>query len=588
MATRPTQRVCQTTSITAPVGGWNARDSVSAMPPTDAVSMVNFYPTPTFVQIRRGYKRFSTGINGQVNTLLTFAGKNDQKLFAAAGVKLYNADNPIAVEVLTIENDKFQYVNFANAGGQYLIACNGEETIIYDENNDRWVKMAGTNTPVTINSITHVGAVATANCATPHNLVTGNYVTITGSTPAEYNGTFRVTVLDTDSFRYTMANAPTEDATVVGTYTIIFGSFGADPAKFNAVNLFKNRLYFVEKDTLNAWYLPLDSISGELKPLYFGGIATQGGVLRAMGTWTLDAGQGADDYAVWATSMGEVIVYNGTDPNDPNAWALKGVWQFGYVFNTRCFYKYGGDLLMMSQDGLVPLTGSLQSSRLDPRIFLTDKIFYEIAQQVQFNSDRFGWQILYYAKPNMLIINIPDPNGTKQFVMHTISKAWASFEGINATCWELKYDICYFGGDGYVGQFWESGSDDGQLISATCQQAYSYFDMAGQQKRFTMVRPTFFLDAGRPDYYAAINVDFNTENYLGKVVFNPDFTTVGIWDVAIWDQSVWGGGFVPFSAWTGVQGIGYAGAINLSVISKDENIRWVSTDYVMEKGGVIQ
>lgn len=584
---QPSQRVCQTSSITAPIGGWNARDSIAAMPPTDAVSMVNFFPTPTFVQLRRGFTKYSTGITGQVNTLMTFAGNNDQKMFAAADLTLYNVDTPIATEVLTVENDKFQFVNFSNNGGNYLIACNGEETLIYDDANNRWVKMAGTQTPSTITAITHIGTQATVNCATPHGLVTGNYITLTGALPTTYNGTYRVTVLDADTFRYTLAQDPQFDAAPVGEYTILFGTTGVDPAKFIQVNLFKNRLYFVEKDTLNAWYLPVDAIGGEFKPLYFGGIATQGGILRAMGTWTLDAGQGADDYAVWATSMGEIIVYNGTDPNDPAAWALKGVWQFGYIFNNRCFYKFGGDLLIMSQDGLVPLSASLQSSRLDPRVFITDKIYYEIAQQVQYNSNQFGWQILYFAKPNMLIINIPDPNGTKQFVMHTISKAWASFEGINAKCWELKYDQCYFGGNGYVGQFWESGSDDGELISASCQQAYSYFDMVGQQKRFTMVRPTFFIDAGTPAYYAAVNTDFNTQDYLGNVVFNPDFSVVGIWDVAIWDQSAWGGGFTPYQAWSGVRGIGYSGGINLSMISKDEQIHWVSTDYVMEKGGVV-
>lgn len=582
---KPQQRVCKTASISAPVGGWNARDSVAAMPPTDAVTMVNFYPTPTYVTLRRGYTEYSKGINGQVNTLMTYSALNDQKMFATANLTMYEATIPTATPVLTVENDKFQYVNFSNSGGQYMVAVNGEETLIYD--GVKWVKMAGTNTPSAITSITHIGTQATVNCTTPHNLVTGNYVTITGADPVEYNGTYKITVIDADSFRYTMATAPATDATTVGAYTIIYGSFGVDPRKFIAVNLFKNRLYFVEKDTLNAWYLPVDAIAGELKPLYFGGIATQGGKLQAMGTWTLDAGQGADDYAVWATSMGEVIVYNGTDPSDPAAWALKGVWQFGYVFNTRCFYKFGGDLLLMSQDGLIPLTGALQSSRLDPRIFLTDKIFYEISQQVQYNSNQFGWQILYYAKPNMLIINIPDPNGTKQFVMHNISKAWSSFEGINATCWELMYDQCYFGGNGYVGQFWESGSDNGELISATCQQAYNYFDMPGQQKRFTMIRPTFFLDAGRPAYYAAINVDFNTENYLGNVVFNPDFTAIGVWDAAKWDESVWGGGFTPYAAWQGVQGIGYAAGANISLIAKDEEIRWTSTDYVMEAGGVI-
>lgn len=586
MAT-PQQRVCQTSSITAPIGGWNARDSVSAMPPTDAVTMVNFYPTPTYVTVRKGYTKFSTGISGSVNTLMTYAGQNEQRMFGSAGTKLYEIISPTAVEVFTVLNDKFQFVNISNAGGNYMVACNGEETIIYDGQTHTWARMAKVNTSQTINTITNIGAVATVNCAAPHGLETGNAVTITGVNVPEFNGTFNIVRLDADSFRYTMASVPQTTPTVFGSYSVMFGTTGADPNKFVQVNLFKNRLYFVEKNTLNAWYLPLDAISGEFKPLYFGGVATQGGNLQAMGTWTLDAGQGADDYAVWATSMGEIIVYNGTDPNSATDWALKGVWQFGYVFSNRCFFKFGGDLLILTEDGLIPLAGALQSSRLDPKVFLTDKIFYEIAQQVQFNSERFGWQIFYYAKANMLLMNIPDANGTKQFVMHNISKAWASFEGINSHCWDLLYDRAYFGGDGYVGLFWESGSDDGQLISSTCQQAYSYFDMVGQQKRFTMIRPTFFLDSGVPAYYAAVNVDFNTQNYLGNVVFNGDSTPVGIWDLAIWDLSIWGGTFVPYQAWTGVQGIGYAGAVNLSVIAKDNDIRWTSTDYVMEKGGVI-
>jgi hypothetical protein len=71
------------------------------------------------------------------------------------------------------------------------------------------------------------------------------------------------------------------------------------------------------------WYLPVNSISGAANPLDFGAIARNGGYMQAMGTWTLDAGQGADDYAVFVTSMGEVIVYNGTDPTEPSNMGIK-------------------------------------------------------------------------------------------------------------------------------------------------------------------------------------------------------------------------------------------------------------------------
>jgi hypothetical protein len=575
-----------TASITAPIGGWNARDSVAAMPPTDAVSLTNLYPTPTDVQLRKGYSKKSIGITGKVNTLMNYAGANTQKLFAAAGTAIYNCDTATATNVYTITNDKFQYVNITNAGGNFLVACNGTDpTLIYDGTN--WIKMATTTTASAITSITHVGTLATLTTTTPHGLVTGNQVTLTGNLPTAYNGTYVITVTGASTFTYVMASTPVTNALTIGSYLVNFGVTGINPNTFINVNLFKNRLYFTEKNTLKVWYLPVNALGGAASQLDFGGIARNGGYLQGMATWTIDAGQGVDDYAVFVTNMGEVIVYNGTDPSNADTWALKGVWQLGYIFNRRCFYKWAGDVLLLTQDGLVPLASALQSSRLDPRVNITDKIFYAISQAADLYSNEFGWQVIYYAKPNMLIINVPDTNGTQQYVMHTISKAWCNFTGINTTCFELHNDDIYFGGTGFVGKFFDTNADNGAQISATCQQAYSYFENPGQQKRFTMVRPTFLVDVGTPGIYAGINTDFQTQNNLGKVTFVNTPTTTAVWDVAKWDADVFAGNLVISRQWQGVTGLGYAGGINLNMVSAGIDVHWVSTDYVMERGTVI-
>ena len=575
-----------TSSITAPIGGWNARDSVAQMPPTDAVTLTNLYPTPTDVQLRKGYSKYSIGITGQVNTVMNYAGATTQKLFAAAGTIIYNCDTATATNVYTISNDKLQYVNISNSGGHFLVACNGvDPTLIYDGTN--WIKMATTTTASTISTITHVTTVATLTTATPHGLVTGNEITISGAAPSAYNGTYIVTVTGTSTLTYVMATTPATNAITVGTYLVNFGVTGVNPNTFVNVNLFKNRLYFTQKDTLSVWYLPTNALGGAASQLDFGGIARNGGFLQGMATWTLDAGQGADDYAVFITNMGEIIVYNGTDPSDAATWALKGVWQLGYVFSRRCFYKWAGDIMLLTQDGLVPLASALQSSRLDPRINITDKIYYEISKEADAYSTYFGWQVIYYAKPNMLVINIPNPTGTEQYVMHTISKAWCNFTGINTTCFELHNDDLYFGGTGYVGKFWDTNADDGGQISATCQQAYSYFDKPGQQKRFTMVRPTFLVDVGTPGIYAGINTDFQTQNNLGKVTFVNTPTTTAVWDAAHWDNDVFAGNLVISRQWQGVTGLGYAGGINLNMVSAGIDVHWVSTDFVMEQGTVI-
>ena len=577
----------KTASIPSPIGGWNARDSLAQMAPTDAVQLVNFFPTPTDVTLRSGYSKYSTGISGEVDSLMNYAGRTSQTLFAAAGTKIYNCNTSTATEAFTgTTNAKFQHVNFSNAAGNFLVACNGSDaTLVY--NGTAWFKIATTSTAQTISSITRSGTTATLTTASPHGLVTGNYVTVSGATPGDFNGGYVITVTGTSTFTYVMATTPANNATVVGTYTVS-GITGVDSSTFVSVNLFKNRLYFTQKNTMKVWYLGVNAISGAANQLDFGGIARNGGFLQAMGTWTLDAGQGADDYAVFVTSMGEVIVYNGTDPTDAATWALKGVWQLGQVFSRRCFFKWSGDLLLLTQDGLVPLASALQSSRLDPRVNLTDKIYFAVSQAATDYGDNFGWQINYFASQNMLILNIPVTAGVEQYVMHTITKSWARFINIQAYCFEVSGATgMYFGSDGFVGKFWDSNADDGGNITATAQQAYSYFDTPGQLKRFTLVRPILQSTGGIPTVLCGLSVDFDTQSQLGSVSFNPSILTTGVWDSGKWDDAIWGGGLTTTKIWQGVSGLGFAGSININVASQGIELHWASTDYVMEAGGVL-
>ena len=664
-----------TASITAPIGGWNARDSIAQMPPTDAVTLTNMYPTPTDVTLRRGYSRYSQlttstgvqtissitrvgttatlttalahglatgarvsisgttpadysgiyvitvtgtttftyvmtstpsgsatvvglykiGITTPINTLMNYAGVTTQEIFAVAGTTIYDSDTPTANAVFTVTSDKMQYVNFSNTSGDYIVACNGVDPVtVYD--GSVWFTMATTTTAATITSIarTSPSNVATVTTSTAHGLATNNKVVITVSSESTFLGSHVVTVTGANTFTF-VSSATTTVVGATGTYTVLGikgGTTGGTSYSINSntfihVNLFKNRLYFTEKNTMKVWYMPVNSLGGDAFPLDFGGIARNGGFIQGMATWTLDAGQGADDYAVFATNMGEVIVYNGTDPTDATTWLLKGVWQMGYIFSRRFFFKFAGDILLLTQDGLVPLAASLQSSRLDPRINITDKIYYEISREADQYSNEYGWQAIYYAKPNMLLINIPNPAGTEQYVMHTISKAWCNFTGISTTVFEMHNDDLYFGGAGFIGKFWDGFADDDQPISGTCQQAYSYFDMPGQQKRFTMIRPTFLVDAGAPGVYAGINTDFQTQNNLGQVSFQSVPTTVGVWDAATWDSEVWAGNLIVYRNWQGVSGLGYAAGVNLNIVSQGIDVHWVSTDFVMEKGTVL-
>jgi hypothetical protein len=664
----PKKFSAQTTSVPAPIGGWNARDSQANMNPMDAIQLVNWYPTPTDVTMRKGWTQssllttptgvvtistithvgvvatlttasshglatgkqvsitgctpsdyngvytitvlnstsftytmdtvpasdastvgtYEIGITTPVNTLMNYTEVGGYKLFAVADDTIYEASVNPAVRVFDgLDSDKLQSVNITNSGGHFLVACNGVDPVmIYD--GTQWFYVATTTTAAAISAITRTSpsATATFTAATAHNLVTGNRVTITGASEATFNGTFVITVTGANTFTYTSTGTTTATS-ITGAYTTI-GITGVNSNTFINVNLFKNRLYFTEKDTLTCWYLDVDAIGGPASPLYFGGIARNSGYLQAMGTWTLDAGQGADDYAVFVTSMGEVMVYNGTDPDNADTWALKGVWQLGQTFSRRCFFKWSGDLLLLTKDGLVPLASALQSSRLDPRVNLTDKIYFAVSQAATLYSDLFGWQINYYASANMLILSIPTSTGMEQFVMHNITKAWGRFTDIQAYCWEVTGDSnMNFGGNGIVGLFYDGYSDNGTNITATAQQAYSYYERPGQLKRFMMVRPILQSTGGVPNVVCGLSVDFDTQSQLGAVQFNPSTLTDGVWDTSKWDQANWAGGLITTKVWQGVTGLGFAGSINLNVASRGIELHWASTDYVMEAGGVL-
>jgi hypothetical protein len=69
-----------------------------------------------------------------------------------------------------------------------------------------------------ISSITSVGTLATLTTSTAHGLSTGDYVTISGVTPSNYNSSYAITVTGTTTFQYTMVSAPGGSATVLGSY----------------------------------------------------------------------------------------------------------------------------------------------------------------------------------------------------------------------------------------------------------------------------------------------------------------------------------------------------------------------------------
>jgi hypothetical protein len=71
-----------------------------------------------------------------------------------------------------------------------------------------------------ISSITRVSTLATLTTSTDHGLKTGDFVTVSGAIPVEFNGTYSITVTGVNTFTYVMASTPSADASVVGSYVV--------------------------------------------------------------------------------------------------------------------------------------------------------------------------------------------------------------------------------------------------------------------------------------------------------------------------------------------------------------------------------
>ena len=359
---------------------------------------------------------------------------------------------------------------------------------------------------------------------------------------------------------------------------------GVDSATFSNVTLFKNRAWFTANNSLKAWYLPVNSIGGAAVALDMTSIFQLGGYLMAGMTWTLDAGYGVDDYLAFITSNGEVLVWRLTDPTTPTGISQIGLYKLGSPIGRRCYTKFGGDLLVITQDGVVPMSGSLQSSRLDPRVSITNKIQYAMSLAISTYSANFGWSLLYYPKENQLLMNVPIAVGQQQqYVMNNITKSWCNFTGWNANCFELFQDNPYFGGDGYVAAAWNGLVDDTSNIQGFSLQSFQNYGTA-TQKQCKMIRYHLFTD-GNPSIFGNVNVDYNLIDQSAQLSFLG--TPVGLWDTGVWDSALWGGGLVPAANWEGATQIGYTFAPLLKTATQGIQLQWVATDLVFEAGGVL-
>ena len=347
----------------------------------------------------------------------------------------------------------------------------------------------------------------------------------------------------------------------------------------------QRRLWVGEEDSLSAWYLGVNAVSGAATEFALAAITSLGGYIMAMGSWSRDSGTGMDDVAVFITSEGEVVVYSGTDPAAAATWGLIGVFRIGKPIGRRCMVKAGSDLVIVTQDGFVPLSAILTVDQSQTRLVsLSDQISEAVNDAVRDNGALYGWQPIMYPQGLMMMFNIPQTSTTShQYVFNTITGAPTRFTGMNAVCWSLLNDNLYFGGaDGVVYKADNGTSDNGVDINADCLQAFNYFKSPQSNKLFKMVEPIFESD-GNPNAAIDFNVDFQIKAPTG--VASASAVNSGLWGISKWGIALWGTAGQIYRGWRGVRGNGRAGSIRIRIDTSTSVTSWIATNFTFVRGG---
>jgi hypothetical protein len=320
-----------------------------------------------------------------------------------------------------------------------------------------------------------------------------------------------------------------------------------DPSLFASVLSWKNRLWFVERGSARAWYLPVGAIYGAATAFNFGRRFPHGGELRALGSWSFDAGQGIDDQLVAVSGGGDVVIYVGTDPSSEQTFGIRAFWYAGGVpLGRRLMTDNGGDLLLMTSTGIVPLSRLTTGvNLLAPSQFDTYKVSSLFNSLQTRHRNARGWSMVMHPQDAVLIVLIPS-SSPKPIVMSLWNKGWSTYSGMPiGKCAAPWNGTLYFGtDDGRV--MVNDGDVDGVTLAdpnsfaAVPWSLLTGFHKLGdpRQKQVTMIRPTFVSEGDDPRYavearYAWDRSEIAAASIPAETV-GPNDWNEGEWNVAEW------------------------------------------------------
>lgn len=338
---------------------------------------------------------------------------------------------------------------------------------------------------------------------------------------------------------------------------------GVTTSTFSHVNVYRNRLYFVEKDTLNVWYLGVDSLGGAASSLSLAGIFREGGSVFFTATWSSESGSSAlSDYLVVVSTLGEFAVFQGSFPGGTD-WSLAGVYELGIPLGINGWFKAGGDIVVLTELGAIPVSAARMK---DPAALSMDAISKDIHPDWVVEAQRrrsVPWESLKWDEKGALFINVPVVSAVtppRPFVANLQTGKWCEYTAWDTRCMVVHNRQMYFGcNDGTIRSAEVSGRDNGFPYTYQVAMAWDHLGSPGFIKtvrqakaEFLTSRPVSVLISASTDYTQEFPIPPNATN---------DSTPSSLWDVGLWNVAQWDSGDVPVRQTTRWQSVGRTGEI---------------------------
>jgi hypothetical protein len=375
---------------------------------------------------------------------------------------------------------------------------------------------------------------------------------------------------------------------------------GVTPADLDFVWLHGNRLWFIEAGTMVAWYLDVESIAGAAEDFNLGAVFENGGSLYIGGTWSSDSGSGFGERNVFISTEGEVAVYQGLNPGadpltDPDAYRLVGRYNIGKPVG-RQVMKAGGDLLIATTDGIVPLSAVVTK---DPAALSMAAVSYNIEGPWKRTIKTITSvasqpvQMLKWQRESLGIIGFR--HKAEVYVVNLQTGAWAKWTAKDVQALVIHNDLAYYGdSDGSVFQLDAGGSDNGAPYIFRWSFLPDHLETPGRLKTVHSARATFRALA---PFEASLDVatDYRREFDVPPNAVIDD-EVPALWDVGLWDVSLWDSAAdsdarqTVLTYWRTINRSGVVAAPQVQITSGSDrkpDAELVTVDVIYDVGGTV-